>query len=399
MDRAMYLDNAATTPVDPRVFDAMLPWLREEYGNPSSVHAHGRRARIAVEKAREHVSALIGADPAEIVFTSGGTESDNSAISMALAGVKNDDSGILCITSPAEHHAVLQPLESLRRTERDIAFLPVDSAAVPILDTLDEHVGPNTRLLSLMHVNNETGGILQLTAAASSAFAHDLQFHVDMVQSAGKVNINVRDLQIDLAALSAHKLHGPKGVGALFIRSGHEVEPLLIGGAQERGRRGGTENVTGIVGFGEAARLALIEREERLQRWKEMRSSAVDLLRDAFEHLVINGGEDDVLANILSVSFPSEVYPLDGEMLPTLCDLNGLSVSSGSACTAGSVASSHVMRAIGHSEETAAASVRLSFGAMTTKEEVEEGTRILIRVAQEMVDPSNRRSHSRMTIP
>jgi cysteine desulfurase len=177
------------------------------------------------------------------------------------------------------------------------------------------------------------------------------------------------------------------------------VEPLLIGGAQERGRRGGTEHVAGIVGFGTAARLALLEGEERYQRWKEMRSRAVALIRDAFEHVVINGREDAVLPNILSVSFPSEWYPLDGEMLPALCDLNGLSLSSGSACTAGSVAPSHVMRAIGHSEGTAGASVRLSFGAMTTKEEVEEGTGILIRVVQDMVDPSNRRSHSRMTMP
>ena len=402
--QSVYLDNAATTPLDRRVFDVMLPWLRDEYGNPSSIHGHGRRAKIAIERARAHVAMLIGADPSEIVFTSGGTESDNTAISMATgaAGIRpgnGNGRGAHYITSPAEHQAVLKPLAHREHMRDVVAWLPVDRAAVPELDSFSAHVGPETRLCSLMHVNNETGGILPLKSAAASARAHDIAFHTDMVQSAGKLAVDIHDLDVDFASLSAHKIHGPKGTGALYVRGGVDVDALLLGGAQERARRGGTENVAGIVAFGEAARLAILERSERLQHWQEFRAKAVSLLRDAFEHIIINGDGEEVLPSILSVSFPSSQYDIDGEMLPVRCDLAGLAISSGSACTAGSVAPSHVMRAIGHDERTAGASVRLSFGGTTTGDEVRRGTEILIRVVQEMAGPSSRRSHSRMTIP
>jgi len=401
--KSIYLDNAATTPLDRRVFEAMLPWLRDEYGNPSSIHAAGRRAKIAIERARSHVAALIGADASEIVFTSGGTESDNTAIlkTAALSGSDATDGsrGAHFISSQAEHQAVLKPLEH-RTTLRDtVAWLPVNDAAIPQLETFSTHVGPATRLCSLMHVNNETGGILPLEEAANTARTHGVTFHSDMVQSAGKLAVDIHELGVDYASLSAHKLHGPKGTGALYVRGGMDLDVLMLGGAQERARRGGTENVAGIVGFGEAARLAVLERRERLQRWRDFRVEAVSLLRDAFEHLLVNGDGEEVLPSILSVSFPAAHYEIDGEMLPVRCDLAGLAISSGSACTAGSVAPSHVMRAIGHGERTAGASVRLSFGGMTTGDDVRRGTEILIRVVQEMAGPSSRRSHSRMIMP
>jgi len=401
---SMYLDNAATTPIDKRVFEAMLPWLRDEFGNPSSIHSHGRRARIAIERARANVAALIGADPSEIIFTSGGTESDNTAIAMAAGEVHGDrtnsrSGGARFISSQAEHQAVLKPLEHHAHIGDSVAWLPVDHAAVPRTETVVRHIGPETRLLTLMHVNNETGGILPLADVAKLAEAHEIPFHSDMVQSAGKLATDIHAMAVDFASLSAHKLHGPKGSGALYVRGGIDVESILRGGAQERGRRGGTENVAGIVGFGEAARLALLEREERMERWMQFRAEAVTLLQDAFEHLIVNGDVEEVLPSILSVSFPSTHYDIDGEMLPMRCDLAGLAISSGSACTAGSVAPSHVMRAIGHDERTAGASVRISFGGMTTREEVRRGTGMLIRVVQEMAGPSSLRSHSRMTIP
>lgn len=401
----LYLDNAATTPLDQRVFEAMLPWLRDEFGNPSSIHAHGRRAKIAVERARVHVAALIGADPSEIVFTSGGTESNNTAIAMATdtrrghEKAETGNGGARSISSSAEHQAVLKPLEHRSHMGETVAWLPVNHAAVPELNAFSAHVGTETRLLTLMHVNNETGGILPLDKAAELAGTHDVSFHTDMVQSAGKLVIDIHAIGIDFASLSAHKLHGPKGTGALYVRGGIDADAIVRGGAQERGRRGGTENVPGIVGFGEAARLALMEREERLERWRDFRSEAVRMLLDAFAHIIVNGDGNDVLPSILSVSFPSSHYDIDGEMLPVRCDLAGLAISSGSACTAGSVAPSHVMRAIGHDERTAGASVRLSFGRTTMREDVRRGTGILIEVVQEMAGPSSRRSHSRMTMP
>jgi cysteine desulfurase len=220
-----------------------------------------------------------------------------------------------------------------------------------------------------------------------------------MVQSAGKIPIHIHDHHIHFASLSAHKIHGPKGVGALYVKSGTDVIAWMTGGSQERGRRGGTENLIGIVGLGEAARLALLEMNERLERWREYSRECRSLLQSAFGHVIINGEEGSTLPNICSISFPAEHYPIDGEMLTVQCDLSGLSVSSGSACTAGSIIPSHVMKAIGHDDATSVATVRLSFGAQTTIEDVRSGTGILVKVVQEMLERSNPRSHSRIAMP
>lgn len=397
----IYLDNAATTPIDSRVFDAMLPWLRDEFGNPSSGHAHGRAARSAVEQAREHVATLIGADPAEIVFTSGGTESDNAAIHM-MAHAAGHDAPVQFLTSKAEHHAVLQPFELLEKNGRHVDFIDVDMAAVPRIDRALEcfaKQGAAKRCMSLMHVNNETGGILDLAAASAAAREHDCLFHSDLVQGAGKVPIDIHELGVDLASLSAHKIHGPKAAGALYVRRGMSVDPLMVGGAQERGRRGGTENLIGIVGLGEAARLAVQEMEERLAQWTAFRHETVERIGNTFPDIIVNGDRGTTLPNICSITFPATAYPVDGELITARCDLAGLSVSSGSACTAGSVIPSHVMRAIGHDDASCIATVRISYGAQTTIDNVRRGTDILVNVIQDMLELSSPSSHSRTAIP
>ncbi len=381
----IYLDNAATTPLLPQVVDAMLPWLREQHGNPSSVHADGRAAKVAIERAREHIAAMIGADPREIVFTSGGTEGDNAALHMALGSRAQDDAPSRIVSSPAEHHAVHMPLEQLAERGAIVDMLPVNAAGVPRLEDVRKHVDAETTLCSLMHVNNETGGVLPLGAVGECTRAHDVLLHSDIVQSAGKLPLDVHAIGVDFAAMSAHKIHGPKGVGALYIRGGVDAEAFMVGGGQERGRRGGTENVAGIVGFGEAARLATLEREERFERWKAMRQLFRSRLLETFPTLIVNEEPGDpALPNILSVSFPHDTLPVDGAMLLMNCDLAGVSVSGGSACTAGSVEASHVMRAVGHEERTGAATLRISFGATTTHEEVEDGSLRILRVLQDM---------------
>lgn len=379
----IYLDHAATTRVDPRVLETMLPFLQDSFGNPSSVHAAGREARAAVERAREEVAALIGASPSEIVFTSGGTESDNAAVRLGLAVAGAGKNEI--ITSPAEHHAVLSACEVESHRGSVVHLLPVDNAAVPDTDAIDVLLRPSTALCSLMHVNNETGGVLPLEAAAKKLRAHGVLFHCDAVQSGGKVPIDVRVIPVDLMSLSAHKIHGPKGVGALFIRSGLRIPSLQHGGGQERGRRGGTENISGIVGFGAAARLAREEMALRRERWGRLRAMAEDLLEAAFPRIRFNGRGDAVLPNIMSVTFPTESYPLDGGAVLMNCDMAGLAVSGGSACTAGSIEPSHVIRAIGHADAETAATVRISFGAETTPEDVGEGLEILIREVRNML--------------
>mgnify|MGYP000619215106 CR=1 FL=1 len=383
--RRIYLDNAATTPLLPQVVDAMLPWLREQHGNPSSAHAHGRAARVAVERAREHVAAMIGADPREIIFTAGGTESDNTALHMALHA-HTDISKLHVISSAAEHHAVHMPIEALGRGGAAVGLLPVDAAGVARSERITEMIRPETVLCSLMHINNETGGILPLEEVGVLLRPHDVLFHSDIVQSAGKLPIDIHAAQVDFAAMSAHKIHGPKGIGALYVRSGLDAEAFIVGGGQERGRRGGTENVAGIVAYGEAARLAVEERDERLARWKDYRARFRACLLDAFPRLHVNEvTEDTVLANILSVSFPADVYSVDGAALLMNCDLAGVSVSGGSACASGSVQASHVMRAIGHDDATGAATLRISFGATTTQEDVDEGCQRVLNVLGDML--------------
>ncbi len=391
---SLYLDNASTTALDPRVLEAMMPWLGAHFGNPSSVHGFGRSARVVVERAREHVAALLGAHPAEIIFTSGGTESDNAAIHSALASSGPDKPHV--ITSPAEHQAVLQVLNN--RSDCGLSFLEIDSAAVPRFEALRKELRSDTNLIALMHANNETGGLLDLDDLSGMLGEFKGLLFSDMVQSAGKMGVDIHSTRVDLASLSAHKIHGPQGIGALYVRRGIEFESFMHGGSQERGRRGGTENVAGIVGFGEAARLAIDEQAGRTQHWRLLRMRLLEILLNGLPGIFVNGGEN-VLPNIVSVTLPYSRYPVDGAMLLMNLDLHGCALSAGSACTAGSVEPSHVMRAIGHSEADARSSLRFSFGAFTTIEMVDEAAELFVRLVQDMAVRSSERSHSRSAMP
>ncbi len=381
----VYLDNAATTPLDPRVLDAMLPFLRDDFGNPSSVHAAGRRARGAVEAAREKVAEVIGAEPGEIIFTSGGTEADNHAIRGWA-----DSYGVL-VTSRVEHEAVLEPARRMGDLGKVVDYVPVrpDGTVAPVdlADALQSHRGADI-LVSLMHVNNEVGGVNDVASLAEVSRQARAVFHCDAVQSVGLIDIDVHDIGIDMLSLSAHKFHGPKGVGALYVGADVRLEGVIRGGKQERGRRAGTENVAGIVGLARALELSREERPFRLEHISTLR----DRLRRGLaeipgEELVLNStAPDDRLApHIVNVSvMPGEQGPMDGEMLLLNLDMEGVHLSSGSACTSGTVRPSHVLQAIGRGPELATASLRFSLGKDNTDADVDYAVECLARIIRRM---------------
>lgn len=360
----IYLDNAATTRLDPEVLEVMLPWLQEDYGNASALYQMGRRARVAVEQARATIAELIGAEPAEIAFTSGGTEANNTVLK-SLAWQSRSIRTVAC--SAIEHHAVLQPAEALAEQGIELIVLPVDSAGILRLDALPvERLNRPDVLVSVMHSNNETGA-LQPICQLRTLLPHAL-LHTDAVQSFGKVPFDVATLGVDFATLSAHKIHGPKGVGAIYVRRGVRLEPLLHGGGQERGRRGGTEAVALIVGFAEAARRAHAAMAERSLHMQRLRDLLAQLLRERIEGIRINT-PNDALPNILNVSF-LDAERLDGEAILQLLDMEGIACSNGSACSSGSMQPSHVLKAMGRSDAEARAAVRFSLSKDTTETDI-----------------------------
>ena len=365
--RRIYLDHTATTPLDPRVMEAMRPCFSVTFGNASSVHSYGRDARELLERARAIIAGAVGAEPAEIFFTSGGTEADNLAI-MGVMSAEKGRNGI--VTSRAEHHAVLEPCRSLAENGKDVSFLPVDPCGAVDMDALRGQVGGGTALVSIMHANNETGTISAIQPIAAVAHQAGALFHTDAVQSAGKIPLDVRELGVDLMTLSAHKMYGPKGIGALYVRRGVPVDPMLHGGGQERGRRPGTENVPLAVGFAEAFRLALQEREEESARLLSLRDGLERRIRALFPRVIVNGDPAARLPHILNISFPGDVFPIEGDMLVMNMDLEGIAVTSGSACTSGSLDPSHVILAMGRDEKTAKATLRFSFGKENTMDDV-----------------------------
>jgi cysteine desulfurase len=375
----VYLDHNATTPVDPRVLDAMLPFLRDEYGNPSSLHWFGQRTRAAVEDARAQVAALVGASPAEIVFTAGGSESDNMALRGALGRAKPPRVGIVC--SAVEHHAVLNTAKAMREEGRPGGIARVDAGGTVDVEDLGRKVDGTTALVSVMLANNETGVLQPVAEAARLARERGALVHCDAVQAAGKVPIDVRGLDVDLLTLSAHKLYGPKGVGCLYVRRGTPMVPLVRGGGQERNRRAGTENVAGVVGFGAAAALA----RERLAA----EAARVGTLRDRLEErlLAIPGarrnGDGPRLPNTLNVSFEG----CDAEQLLVALDLEGIAVSTGAACAAGGVEPSHVLRAMGLSPERVQSSLRLSLGRSTAEGDVDHAAHVIAAVVARQRKP------------
>lgn len=359
----------------------MLPWLREGYGNASSLHGPGRRARVAVDQARATVADVLGCEPAEIIFTSGGTEADNAALRGVLTGAALRETGRPgLVTSAAEHEAILRTAESLRDDRQPVEVVPplVTSAADPA--ALAEAVSESTGLVSAMLVNNETGAVTDLAALVHAVRGSGALIHSDAVQAAGLLPLNWDDLGVDLLSLSGHKINGPKGIGALIVRAGTPFTPLLRGGSQERGRRGGTENVASIVGFATALRLAEEEREETAGRLHALRARLRRQLRAAVPDLRVNTPEDSA-PHVLNVSVPpGERGPVDGEMLLLGLDLEGVHVSAGSACTSGALTPSHVLLAMGVPRETAAATVRFSLGRTTTEADIDAASEVFARV-------------------
>jgi len=356
----VYFDNNATTPLLPEIWEAMRPYFGERFGNASSIHGYGQQTRSAVEHARESVAKLLGCRASEIVFTSGGTESDN----LAVFGIAAPGDHV--ITSAVEHHAVLNACKQLELEGCAVTYLAVDGEGLVHPDDVRRALRPETRLITIMTANNETGVHQPIEEIGKIAAEADVYFHTDAVQAAGKVPMNVESLGCDLLTLSAHKLHGPQGVGALYVRKGTSLAPMLYGGRHERSRRAGTENVPGIVGFGKAAELAARKRKEGDDRLGAMRDRLQAALAN-IEGAGVNGGEAPRVPQTLSMYFDG----LEGESLVIALDLKGLAVSTGAACSSGAIEPSHVLLAMGLAPERARASIRFSLGQQNTMDEVE----------------------------
>ncbi|MFQ6040625.1 MAG: cysteine desulfurase NifS [Candidatus Poribacteria bacterium] len=365
--KRIYLDHNATTPVHPEVKKAILPYYDELFGNASSVHSYGREAREAIDVAREQVAELIGASsPTEIVFTSGGTESDNHAIK-GTAFSKVDRKGNHIIISPIEHHAVYNTCEYLERRGFEVTHLKVDKDGIIDLQSLEDAIKDTTILISVMHANNEVGTIQPLAEVGKIAKERGILLHTDAVQSVGKIPVNVDELGVDLLSLSGHKIYGPKGIGALYIRKGTRIDSLLHGGHHERNRRAGTENVPGIVGLGKAAEIAKKEMESNREHLWKLTEKLRAGIQEKIEFVRQNGPPERRLPNTLNFSFEF----VEGEALILSLDMQGICVSTGSACTSGSLEPSHVLTAIGLSPEVAHGSVRISLGRDNTAEEID----------------------------
>ncbi len=349
-----YFDHSATTPMRPEVLEAMTPYLLEQYGNPSSVHAAGRSARAAIDKARRQIAQELNAKPTELIFTSGGTESDNYAIFGAAEAAR--EKGRHLITTRFEHHAVLHAFEELEKQGYDVTYLDVPDTGVVSLAALQEAVREDTTLVSIMFGNNEVGTIQPIAAFGQFLRERSILFHTDAVQVFGKQAIDVEALQVDLLSASGHKINGPKGIGLLYVRTGVKLAPQTFGGEQERKRRAGTENVPGIVGLAKALELMIAERDQQQDHIKQLRSVLLTRLDESGITYEVNGVEG--LPNVLNLYFPQ----IEIEPFLIMLDMRQMAVSSGSACTAGSVEPSHVLSAMYGEDERTRASVRISFG-------------------------------------
>jgi len=365
----IYLDNNATTPVLPEVFEAMRPYFAENFGNASSIHQHGQQARSAVEDARESVAALLGCRASEIVFTSGGTEADN----LAIAGLVS--AGDHVITSSIEHHAVLLACKHLEDIGCEVACLPVDGRSQVDPDDVRRALRPNTKLISVMMANNETGVLQPVDEIGRIAAEVGVSFHTDAVQAAGKVDINVNRIGCHALSISGHKFHAPQGVGALYVRKGTRIRPLFYGGRHERSRRAGTENVAGIVGLGRAAKLA----KDALGRGDDQKMAAMrDRLQQGIlaqvEEAIVNGDGASRVPNTSNIRFDY----IDGEAMVISLDLKGTAVATGAACSSGAVEASHVLLAMGLSPDQARGSIRFSLGRQTTAEEIDAALALVL---------------------
>lgn len=363
--KRVYLDHNATTPVAPEVLAAMLPYFSEEYGNASSIHAFGQGARGAVEQARASVAALVGAQPSEITFSSGGTESNNQAIFGVLGSAP--EAGKHVITSAIEHVAVLDSCKELAKRGVHVAFLPVDRDGLVNPEDVRRAIRPETALITLMLANNELGTIEPIAEIGKIAAETGIVFHTDAVQAAGKIPIDVTRLGVDLLSIAAHKFYGPKGVGALYVRKGTQLKPLLHGGHSERDRRPGTEDVAAIAGMGKAGELALRNMQDETARIGALRDRLEKGLLERVPHSWVNGARAPRTPNTTNMTFPF----IEGEAMVIALDLKGIACSTGAACSSGAVEPSHVLTAIGLRPEDARATLRLSLGHQNTREEID----------------------------
>jgi len=376
----IYLDYAATTPLDPRVLEAMLPYMTEQFGNPNSIHSFGRKARQAVDEAREKIAQLLNCQPSEIVFTSGGTESDN----LALRGVAEayGHKGNHIVTTAIEHHAVLRTCRALEDKGFSVTYLPVDEHGLVFPEQVAEAVNEKTVLVSIMHANNEIGTIEPIAEIVKAVKEKrpDIVVHTDAVQTVGHIPVDIQELGVDLMSFSAHKFYGPKGIGGLFVRKGVRLVPQVTGGGQERNRRSGTENVAGIVGMARALELAVEEMPTELPRLQALRDELIEGVLNSVPESRLNGHPNLRLPHNANFSFRG----IDGETLLLQLDMHGIAASSGSACSSGSLEPSHVLLALGLDYELAIGSLRITLGRFTTREHIVRLLDLLPKVVEKL---------------
>ena len=376
--RKVYLDNAATTALSPKVLEKMMPYLTDIYGNASSPHSFGQTARIGVEHAREQVARAINADPSEIVFTGCGTESDNTVLfGVAERYAKKGDH---IITTNVEHHAILHSCAALEKKGIKVTYLPVDKDGLVTPEQVRDAITDKTILVSVMFANNEVGTIMPIPEIAAVCHEKGVLFHTDAVQAAGHVPVDVKAMGIDMLSISGHKFHGPKGVGVLYERKGIRLPSYIIGGEQEKGRRAGTENVAGIVGLGEALELAVTNMSETSARMTRMRDRLVEGIEATIPEVKLNGHRTKRLPNNVNFS----IKYIEGESILLMLDMAGIAASSGSACTSGSLDPSHVLLALGLTHEVAHGSVRMTLGDDTTDEDIDYVLETLPKVAHRL---------------
>lgn len=373
----VYFDNAATTPLHPKVFEKMKPYLTEDFGNASSIHSFGRKTRVAIEESRELIADFINANPGEIYFTSGGTEANNFVVFGIARAELTESKRNHLITSEAEHHSVYDSFLELSKNGFIVNFLEVGISSVISNDSLAQNINSTTSLISLMHINNETGAVSPIEQFSSLSKQKNIFFHTDSVQSFGKYKIDVKSSGVDSITASAHKINGPKGIGFAYVKSGTPISPILFGGSQERNRRGGTENVAAIVGFAEAVRIASNSMQERFKHVTELKQRFINGIYSIDNKgIAINGGENSS-SYILSITLKSDYYRNDPEAMLMFLDINGIAVSNGAACTSGTLKPSHVILSTGYSVEDAKGTIRFSFGWQNTIEEVDYALEVM----------------------
>ena len=372
----IYLDNAASTKIHDDVLDSMIPYLKEQYGNPSSIHRYGRLTRKAIEKARKQIAFLINADPSEILITSGGTESNNTA----LNGIAMKKPSSHIITSSIEHDAILEPCKKLSKNGFDVDYVSVDNFGMVDPANIENKITEKTSIVSIMFGNNEVGTIQPISKIAKICNSHNVVFHTDAVQAIGKIPIDVKELGVDLLSISSHKLYGPKGIGALYIKNGIDIDPVILGGGQEDGLRSGTENVANIVGFGKACEIAKERLVENTSHMNKLRTSLIEKIHNEIPKVTLNGHPQSRLPNNAHFTF----LGINGEDLIIKLDEYGIAASTGSACSVNTQKASHVLESMGFSLEQITGSLRLTVGIFNDEKEITQTVDVLKKIVQEL---------------